>query len=131
MSLKAMQNVMSSDRHCFELYGYDIILDENLKPWLIEVNASPSLVTTTTTDRMMKYDILNDVFNIVVPPWEPVDVRSGNGGIKLLGGFEVLCDEEQMMLEAKMEAEKVENNKSNKNRPSSKKDVKKQGSTWK
>ena len=36
-SLKAVAPVMVSDRHCYECYGYDIIIDENLKPWLIEV----------------------------------------------------------------------------------------------
>lgn len=37
-SLKAVQPVMASDRHCFECYGYDIIIDNNLKAWLVEVN---------------------------------------------------------------------------------------------
>ncbi|KAL5233395.1 hypothetical protein ACI65C_000805 [Semiaphis heraclei] len=42
-SLKAVCSVMSHDTHCFECYGYDIIVNEALKPWLIEVNSSPSL----------------------------------------------------------------------------------------
>jgi tubulin polyglutamylase TTLL1 len=58
-SLKAVQNVMISDRHCFEVYGYDVIIDDALKPWLVEVNASPSLSTTTEADRIMKVCITN------------------------------------------------------------------------
>lgn len=39
-SLKAVAPVMANDRHCFECYGYDIIIDNKLKPWLIEVSYS-------------------------------------------------------------------------------------------
>jgi tubulin polyglutamylase TTLL1 len=53
-SLRGVQQLMTNDRHCFECYGYDIIVDENLRPWLIEVNASPSLSATTVSDRLMK-----------------------------------------------------------------------------
>lgn len=38
-SLKAVAPVIATDRHCFECYGYDIIIDNKLKPWLIEVRA--------------------------------------------------------------------------------------------
>jgi tubulin polyglutamylase TTLL1 len=51
---------MQNDKHCFEMYGYDILIEDNLKPWLIEVNASPS-------DRILKMNLLRDVFNIVIP----------------------------------------------------------------
>ena len=62
VSLKACQTVMINDKHCFEIYGYDVLIDDNLKPWLIEVNASPSLSTTTEMDRCLKMQVINDAF---------------------------------------------------------------------
>ena len=70
-SVKAVQNVMVNDRHCFECYGYDIIIDANLKPWLVEVNASPSLSATTSEDRVMKQALLRDVMDVVFPTTLP------------------------------------------------------------
>jgi hypothetical protein len=42
-SLLAVNKVLIHDRHCFEMYGYDLLFDTDLKVWLLEVNASPSL----------------------------------------------------------------------------------------
>ena len=28
-SLRSAQNVMISDKHCFECYGYDLLIDDN------------------------------------------------------------------------------------------------------
>ena len=57
---------MINDRHAFECYGYDILVDEDLRPWLIEVNASPSLTTTTTADRALKMNLISDVVDVVM-----------------------------------------------------------------
>lgn len=43
------------------------MIDDNLKPWLIEVNASPSLSASTKSDRIMKEQIVDDVMKIVFP----------------------------------------------------------------
>ena len=60
-SLKSVQSVMHSDKHCFECYGYDVIIDSNLKPWLIEINASPSLSTSTIVDKILKRKLMSDI----------------------------------------------------------------------
>ena len=83
-SLKAVQNVMINDRHCFECYGYDVLIDQDLKPWLVEVNASPSLSTTTDADRVMKYSLLKDIYSIVaagVPAQVPDTCKSLYGAM--------------------------------------------------
>ncbi|KAG7399111.1 putative tubulin polyglutamylase ttll1 [Phytophthora boehmeriae] len=41
-ALRAVQNVIINDPHCFECYGYDIIVDDNLKPWLVEQMPDPT-----------------------------------------------------------------------------------------
>lgn len=64
-ALLAVQPSMIHDRHCFELYGYDIIIDSDLKPWLLEVNASPSLSANTREDYLMKTEMLHGMLDIV------------------------------------------------------------------
>ncbi|GFH11878.1 uncharacterized protein HaLaN_07455 [Haematococcus lacustris] len=66
-SLRAVQGIMVNDKHCFELYGYDLLIDDALKPWLIEVNASPSLSTTNMADRLLKFKVISDVLSLVTP----------------------------------------------------------------
>ena len=56
---------MIQDKHCFELYGYDLIIDSELRPWLLEVNASPSLTANTNEDYAMKTEMLHGMLDII------------------------------------------------------------------
>jgi hypothetical protein len=51
--------------NCFELLGYDILIDSELKPWLMEVNLSPSLATDSPLDVKIKSNLLIDTLNLV------------------------------------------------------------------
>ena len=54
-----------SRNNCFDLFGFDILLDSNLKPWLLEVNLSPSLATDSPLDLFIKGNLVSELFNLV------------------------------------------------------------------
>lgn len=49
----------------FELLGLDVMLDKNLKPWLIEVNHSPSFACESDIDQKIKSKLLIDTLSIL------------------------------------------------------------------
>uniref|UniRef100_A0A3B4FM80 Tubulin--tyrosine ligase-like protein 9 n=1 Tax=Pundamilia nyererei TaxID=303518 RepID=A0A3B4FM80_9CICH len=86
-SLQSVQKVIINDKHCFELYGYDILLDQNLKPWLIEVNASPSHTPSCQEDYEMKCRLLEDTLNVV-------DMEGRlTGKEKRVGGYDLMWND--------------------------------------
>ncbi|XP_034551382.1 probable tubulin polyglutamylase TTLL9 [Notolabrus celidotus] len=86
-SLQSVQKVIINDKHCFELYGYDILLDQNLKPWLIEVNASPSHTPSSQEDYEMKCRLLEDTLNVV-------DMEGRlTGREKRVGGYDLMWND--------------------------------------
>lgn len=64
---KKISNVNNNTNrsNCFDLFGFDIILDSDLKPWILEVNLSPSLAFDSPLDFHIKSNLLTDTFNIV------------------------------------------------------------------
>ncbi|KAK9506683.1 hypothetical protein O3M35_008574 [Rhynocoris fuscipes] len=50
---------------CFEILGFDFILDSKLNPFLLEVNHSPSFHTETEIDLEVKESLLNDAFRLL------------------------------------------------------------------
>ncbi|XP_063296407.1 tubulin polyglutamylase TTLL5 [Pelobates fuscus] len=51
--------------NCFELYGFDVLVDEKLKPWLLEVNLSPSLGCDAPLDLKVKASVISDMLTLI------------------------------------------------------------------
>ena len=62
--LSAMKKNSMYRLNCFEVFGFDILLDSDLKPWLVEVNLSPSLAPESPLDMTIKTNLLTDTFNL-------------------------------------------------------------------
>lgn len=54
-----------SNSMCFEVLGFDILIDHKLKPWLLEVNHAPSFSTDTPLDYDIKKSVLSDAFALL------------------------------------------------------------------
>jgi len=49
---------------CFEIYGFDVIIDSDLKPWLLEVNISPSFSSSSPFDKNIKTRLACDALTL-------------------------------------------------------------------
>ena len=50
---------------CFEVLGFDVFLDHKLKPWVLEVNHTPSFVTDSPLDFKIKKNLINDTLKLL------------------------------------------------------------------
>lgn len=57
----------------------DVLIDKNLRPWLLEVNASPSLACNAALDKRIKTQLLCDVFNLIgIVPFNKFDPKEND-----------------------------------------------------
>ena len=52
----------------FELFGFDLMFDQNLKCWLIEINSLPSLSCQTKLDVGINGNLIGDTIALFDPP---------------------------------------------------------------
>lgn len=53
---------------CFELFGFDVLIDSNLNCFLIEVNMSPSLERSNVLDDQIKLQLIDDIIKLLDVP---------------------------------------------------------------
>ena len=64
-SLECVQEIIENRKNSFELYGYDLMLDENWDPWLIEVNSSPAMDYSTSVTEELVQEVMEDTVAVV------------------------------------------------------------------
>ena len=98
-ALFAVQGEVESPPSCFELLGFDVLLDARGRTWLLEANTSPSMEMHTPLDRAVKARLWHDVLAAVRPaPFDRLELirvlqrrlglagrRAGRGRGLLLG----------------------------------------------
>ena len=62
---KSCQPEDISNNMCFEILGFDIMLDNKGKPWLLEVNHSPAFSTDTPLDEFVKRNLIKDTVELL------------------------------------------------------------------
>ncbi|KAG8448959.1 hypothetical protein GDO86_015867 [Hymenochirus boettgeri] len=76
----ACKSFLSNRGNCFELYGFDVLIDVNLKPWLLEVNLSPSLACDAPLDLKIKASMISDMFTLIGVECQDPQQRVGHVG---------------------------------------------------
>ncbi|ORX42260.1 TTL-domain-containing protein, partial [Piromyces finnis] len=82
LEIKKENSMKLKSNNIYDLYGVDIMIDENFKPWLIEININPTLAEESLTlDRKkMLRQTLVDLFNIIgIVPYSHIDGKALEG----------------------------------------------------
>jgi hypothetical protein len=92
-SLLCVDDAIPAQPNSFEVFGYDVLIDEGLRPWLIEVNSSPSMATDSPMDEAVKSALVRDTLAVLDPlPYDhaalelAVETRLRNAGAAAKGG---------------------------------------------
>ena len=72
--VNAISKYCSYQENCFELYGFDILIDEHLNCWLMEVNLSPNLHFDAAIDLKIKGEMIAEIFDLI--RIVPYDIRN-------------------------------------------------------
>ena len=77
-----MRQYNLNSQNVFELSGIDILIDENMKAWLLEFNLSPSLKVVGNYEDKLKNQLMCDVFNIIgIKSYSHFDYQPYENGI--------------------------------------------------
>ncbi|KAA6394327.1 MAG: putative tubulin-tyrosine ligase family protein [Streblomastix strix] len=64
-AIKCGRDGIRERKASFEIYGFDFMIDENMKPWLIEINSSPCMAHSTPIVTDLIQSAVNDTLKVL------------------------------------------------------------------
>ena len=93
-----MEGLCNSDKlqGCFEMFGFDFMMDEDFKVYVIEVNTNPCLSTPCPLLTRIITSVIDQTFRLATDPiYEAGDAAKKSGDLNRLG-YDLIYDSEQL-----------------------------------
>lgn len=65
-SFECVQEIVEDRKNSVELYGFDIMIDDEYNPWLIEINSSPAMDYSTPVTECLVKEVMEDTIKVIV-----------------------------------------------------------------
>ncbi|EAR91279.1 tubulin-tyrosine ligase family protein (macronuclear) [Tetrahymena thermophila SB210] len=76
LSLQSVRNKLNMNQrpNCFEIFGYDFIIDELFNVWIIEVNTNPCIEESSPILKILLPRMLDDAFKLTIDQMLKIDL---------------------------------------------------------
>jgi hypothetical protein len=67
-TIDAVKRKLNSEnrKHCFEIFGYDFLIDQDFSVWLIEVNTNPCIEESSSILKILLPRMIDDAFKLTI-----------------------------------------------------------------
>ena len=66
LTFESCKHSLKTSKACFEIFGFDFLVDSELKVWLLEVNSNPTLELQSPLMHKLVPRMMNDCLKLTI-----------------------------------------------------------------